>query len=198
MRIRTIAAGLAAGVALSWCGCATMPEVTLPFAANPLRETVSPNPLIIPTADFELVWKQVVRVLDEYFDIASENRLSGTIVTQPRTGATLGEPWAGDSVGFHERLEASLQTIRRFAKVTVKAAPEGGFAVKVEVEKQLEDLVRPDRQGGGRAVFNNAFPINRTREVVGPVPLPYQWISRGRDHKLEQIILARLRHDLAL
>jgi len=39
-------------------------------------------------------------VLDEYFDIASENRLSGTIVTQPRIGSTLGEPWAGDSVDF--------------------------------------------------------------------------------------------------
>jgi hypothetical protein len=198
MRIRTIAAGLVAGLALSWCGCATMPEMTMPFAANPLREVVSPNPLIIPTADFELVWKQAVRVLDEYFDIASENRLAGMIQTQPRVGATLGEPWAGDSVGFRERLESSLQTIRRYARVTVKPAPEGGFAVKVEVHKQLEDLVRPDRQNGGRAVFNQIFPINRTREVVGPIPQPIQWIDRGRDYKLEQLLLARLRHDLAL
>jgi hypothetical protein len=200
MRIRMIAAGLVASVALTWCGCATMtmPEVTVPFVSNPLREVVSPNPLIVPTADFELVWKQVIRELDEYFDIASENRLSGTILTQPRVGSTLGEPWAGDSVGFYERLESTLQTIRRFARVTVKPAPEGGFAVKVEVHKQLEDLVRPDRQSGGRAVFNNAFPINRTREVVGPVPLPIQWLDRGRDHKLEQVILARLRYDLAL
>ena len=113
-------------------------------------------------------------------------------------GATLGEPWRGDSVGFRERLESTLQTIRRFAQVTVKPAPGGGFAVKVEVYKQLEDLAKPDRAAGGRAVFNNVFPINRTREVVGPVPLPLQWIPRGRDHKLEQVILARLRHDLFL
>ena len=198
MRIRMIAAEIAAGTALIGCGCATMPEFTVPFARNPLKDVVSPNPLIIPSGDFEMVWRQVIRVLDEYFEIASENRLSGTIVTQPRIGSTLGEPWAGDSVDFQERLESTLQTIRRFAQVTVTAAPEGGFAVKVEVYKQLEDLVRPDRQLGGRAVFNNVFPINRTREVVGPVPTPLQWIPRGRDNKLEQIIIARLRNDLAL
>ncbi|MDB5352190.1 MAG: hypothetical protein JWN86_3437 [Planctomycetota bacterium] len=195
MRIKAIAAGLAA-LATLVAGCATMPEVTLPFASRFIRETVSPNPLIVSSGDFDLVWKQTIRVLDEYFDIASENRLAGTIVTQTQMGANLGEPWRGDSVGFHERLESTLQTIRRFAQVTVKPAPGGGFAVKVEVYKQLEDLAKPDRAAGGRAVFNNVFPINRTREVVGPVPLPLQWIPRGRDHKLEQVILARLRHDL--
>lgn len=203
MRIRRIAAGLALAALAALGlgpGCATqwsMPDATLPMMPT-LRETVSPNPLIVPSADFELVWKECVRVLDEYFDIAQENRLSGMIVTQPIPGATLAEPWLGDSVGFHDRLQATLQTTRRFAQVTVKPAPEGGYAVKVEVFKQLEDLVRPDRAMGGRAVFNNTFPINRTREVVGPVPMPLQWISRGRDDKLEQVILARIRHDLAL
>lgn len=198
MRIRMIAAGMTAMAVVGWGGCATMPEVTLPFASRFVRETVSPNPLIVPVGDFELVWKQSVRVLDEYFDIASENRLAGTIITEPMVGSTILEPWRGDSVGSSDRLESTLQTIRRFSQVTIKPAPGGGFSVKVEVYKQLEDLVRPDRQAGSRAVFNNLFPINRTREVVGPVPLPLQWIPRGRDHKLEQVILARIRHDLFL
>ena len=185
MRIRMIAAGLTALAVVGWGGCATMPEVTLPFAGRYLRETVSPNPLVVPVGDFELVWKQSVRVLDEYFDIATENRLAGTIVTQPVVGSTLLEPWRGDSVGFHDRFE-------------VKPASGGGYSVKVEVYKQLEDLGKPDRSAGSRAVFNNVFPINRTREVVGPVPLPLQWIPRGRDYKLEQVILARLRQDLFL
>ena len=54
------------------------------------------------------------------------------------------------------------------------------------------------RQAAGRAVFNNEFPVNRTRDVVGPVPLPLQWIPRGRDPKLEQVILARIRDALFL
>ena len=40
-------------------------------------------------------------------------------------------------------------------------------------------MVKPDRQIGGRAVFTNEFPVNRTREVVGPMPLPFGWIPRA-------------------
>ena len=198
MRNRRIEAGLAVLGAAVLGGCATMPEVNLPFASRYLQETVSENPLLVPSGDFEMTWRATVRVLDEYFDLATEDRLAGTIVTQPAVGSTLFEPWNGDSVGFQERLESTLQTIRRFAQVSVKPAPGGGYAVKVEVYKELEDLVKPDRQSGGRAVFFNTFPINRTREVVGPVPIPLMWIPRGRDHKLEQVILARLRHELVL
>jgi hypothetical protein len=156
------------------------------------------NPLVVPTADFETVWKESVAVLDEYFDIASENRLSRTIITQPVIGATLLEPWRIDSVDLSDRFESTIQTIRRHARITVNPAPGGGFLVKVEVFKELEDLSKPDRQSMGRAVFNNDFPANRTYEIVGPVPLPIQWIPRGRDCKLEQIILARLRNRLFL
>ncbi len=160
--------------------------------------TVSPNPLIVPTDNFEAVWVKSVGVVDEYFDIAKEDRLARTILTNPKIGATLVEPWYGDSVGFNQRLESSLQTIRRFARVKVDPAPGGGYAVKVEVYKELEDLGKPERQSGGRAVFDGNFPVNRTREIVGPVPIPTGWIPRGRDNELEQVILARLRNSLFL
>ena len=113
-------------------------------------------------------------------------------------GATLLEPWRGDSVGFHDRLESTIQTMRRFARVQIDPVPGRGFAVKVEVMKELEDLARPDRQSFGRAVFNNDFPVNRTREIVGPVQVPLQWIPRGRDTLLEQTILNRIRDNLFL
>jgi hypothetical protein len=159
----------------------------------------APNPLVVPpAADGETVWKTCVAVLDEYFDIASENRLAGTIITQPRVGATLLEPWCGDSVGLGARFESTIQTIRRHARITLNPAPGGGFLVKVEVFKELEDLGKPDRQAAGRAVFNNDFPVNRTYEIVGPVPLPLQWIPRGRDATLEQVILQRIRFRLCL
>lgn len=189
MRHRLIAAGMACLAALGHAGCATITP-----APKPLAE----NPLVVPSADFETVWNATVTVLDDYFDIASENRLSRTIVTQPTIGATLFEPWNGDSVGFHERLESTFQTIRRFARATVLPAPAGGFTVKVEVYKELEDLSKPDRQAAGRAVFNNDFPVNRSREIVGPVPVPNGWIRLNRDPKLEQVILEKLRDALFL
>lgn len=179
---------------LAASGCATISGLGV---GTPLR-TVSPNPLIVPSADFEQIWKQCVAVTDEYFDGLHENRLANTINTDPKIGATLVEPWYGDSVGFYERLESSLQTIRRWARITVKPAPGGGYAVNVEVFKEIEDLSKPERQAGGRAVFDTFLPIDRTREIVGPIPLPNGWILRGRDRKLEQVILARLRHNLFL
>ncbi|HMB06799.1 MAG TPA: hypothetical protein VKP69_24060 [Isosphaeraceae bacterium] len=191
MRVRLIAAGIAVLTALGQAGCASIAQLIAP---RPVAE----NPLIVPSADFETVWKASVAVLDEYFDIATENRLSRTIITQPKIGATVLEPWSGDSPGLYDRLESSLQTIRRHGRITINPAPGGGFAVKVEVFKELEDLAKPDRQAAGRAVFNNDFPVNRTREIVGPVPVPLQWIPRGRDAKLEQEILDRLRDALFL
>ncbi len=190
MRIKVWGAGIALGL-LGWLttGCATIPGL----------RTVSENPLVVPSSDFETVWKASVVAVDEYFDIASERREQRKIVTQPKTGATLLEPWEGDSVGFHERLESSLQSIRRIAFVTVDPATNGqGWAVRVEVYKELEDLLQPDRQSMGRAVFNNIQTVNRSREVVGPVQIPGGWISRGRDTKLEQAIIAKIRAELFL
>jgi hypothetical protein len=159
---------------------------------------VAENPLVVPSGEFETVWNKTVAVVDRYFEIASENRVSRTIVTQPRIGATLLEPWSGDSVSFEDRFESTLQTMRRFAIVKIDPAPTGGYLVKVEVRKELEDLIKPDRQAAGRAVFNNDFPVNRTREIVGPVPVPVGWIPRGRDPNLEQAILAGVRNALFL
>ena len=99
---------------------------------------------------------------------------------------------------LQDRFEATLQTIRRAAVIHVEPAPTGGFLVKVEVYKFLEDMAKPDRQPAGRAVFNNDFPVNRTREVIGPVPAPLGWILRGRDADLEQAILAGVRDALFL
>jgi hypothetical protein len=187
MRLRLIVAAAALGLG----GCATVSSVIAP-------RPVCDNPLIVPSADFETVWRETVGAVDEYFDIRSENRLARSIVTDPVIGATLLEPWRGDSVTLQDRVESTFQTIRRFARVQIDPVPGRGYAVKVEVLKELEDLTKPDRQSAGRAVFNNDFPVNRTREIVGPVPVPLFWIPRGRDTRLEQVILNRIRDNLFL
>ncbi len=167
-----------AGVLGSQAGCSMpsgwhVPSVTKIFAP---REQL-PNPLPVASTDFENVWNKTVVVVDKYFDIESENRLSRTIRTQPQMGATILEPWALDSATAADRLEATLQTIRRVAMIHVDPAPAGGFLVKVEVYKFLEDMAKPDRQAAGRAVFSNDFPVNRNREVISPVPAPLGWIK---------------------
>jgi hypothetical protein len=178
---------------LAQAGCASgwipTSRVTRVFAPEPVAE----NPLLVPIDDFEAVWNKTVAEVGGYFEIASENRLSRTIVTEPKISATVLEPWLGDTTTMQDRVEATLQTIRRFAIIKVDPAPNGGFLVKVEVHKELEDMVKPDRQMLGRAVFNNEFPVNRARETVGPVPVAVGWIARGRDPNLEQAILSGVR-----
>jgi hypothetical protein len=185
---RRIWAGLAAAslAIAAGAGCAIMDP---PVAANPL---------MAPSTDFETVWMACVTSLDDYFDIASENRLQHKIVTEPRVSATIFEPWYHDTVGFDDRFEATLQTMWRHAVITVNQTATGAYAVKVEVYKELEDMIRPEKQNNGRAVFDNEFPVNRARELVGPVPLPNGYIPRGRDPKLERAILAKIKEKLFL
>jgi hypothetical protein len=200
-RREALAIGMLTGLVCCQGGCTSTgqwawqaPGVSKIFAPRP----VIPNPLVVPSSDFESVWNKTVAVVDKYFEIERENRLSRTIRTQPQMGATLLEPWALDSSTLEDRLESSLQTMRRFAIIHVDPAPTGGYLVKVEVHKELEDMGKPDRQPAGRAVFINDFYVNRTRDIVGPVPAPLGWINRGRDPNLEQTILAGVRDALFL
>ena len=122
------------------------------------RTPVIDNPLVVPSATLKTSGTRRSPIVDKYFDIESENRLSRTIRTQPQMGATMLEPWALDSATFQDRFEASLQTIRRLAIIHVDPAPTGGFRVKVEVYKFLEDLSKPDKQAAGRAGLQQRFP----------------------------------------
>ncbi len=205
MRSQGIAARAVGWIVLAACavgqaGCATVqPSWTLPGVAQVFgpRQPLK-NPLLVPNGDFEAVWKKTVAEVNRHFPIASENRLARTIRTESEMTGTLIEPWTPDSATFRDRLEATLQTVRRFAIVHVDPAPTGGYLIKVEVHKELEDLTKPVSQPAGRAAFYNDFPVNRTREVVGPIQAPIGWMPMGRDPNLEQCILAGIRDALLL
>lgn len=185
-RPRPLSAALIAALILpaGLTGCATV-----------RNQAVLPNPLILQTTSFDAAWDATVHALDEDFEIDEENRLARRISTYPETAATIVEPWRADSIGLRQRLEATLQTYRRFAIATVEPVAEG-FAINVEVWKELEFLDRPERQNGGMAAFPQDFQISRSREVVGPIAPPLGWIPEGRDFALEQRILNRIEREL--
>jgi len=160
------------------------------------NQVVSSNPMVVRAASFDVAWEATVRAVDEFFEINEENRLARRITTEPVTGATVFEPWRGDSVGFDQRLESTLQTIRRFAIARVEPLPDGGYGIDVQVFKELEDLDRPEKQTGGLATFPQDSPVVRSREIIGPVPTPIGWIPKGRDPDLEQRILRHIRAEL--
>jgi hypothetical protein len=179
----------------------------------PAGPTNAPNTVTIPPIDAEVIWNRLVDVVDDYFKVSREQRVvfaagvptEGLIETFPQTGATLLEPWRGDSVGFQERLECTLQSIRRRGVIRMQPDPSG-WRIEAVVTKELENLPRPMRATSGGASFRNddslyryGTPLPTLGQQVGDQPRPVAspsrsagWIPLGRDPLLEKRILDKL------
>jgi len=158
------------------------------------------NPAWIPAADHHFVWESVVDVIDDYFarfEREEPVRLIGNTLTEgrldtfPEVSRTLFEPWRGDVGGGRERLESTLQSMRRRAVVRVIPAQQG-FWVDVAVLKELEDVARPEHATAGAATFRYDDSLTRVVKPVGGQEVRQGWIPKGRDTALEQRILGRL------
>jgi hypothetical protein len=195
---------------------APLPEGTLVGPGGPLPPGLPAGPrnsVVIPPLDAELVWTKMVDVTDDYFKVQSEQRVvfaagvptEGRIDTFPQTGATVLEPWRGDSIGWTERWESTLQSIRRIG--TMRLIPDpAGWRVEMVVNKELEFLARPMRATAGGASFRNddslyryGTPLPTLGQQVGDQPRPVAaptpsagWIPLGRDPLLEQRMLGKL------
>ena len=154
----------------------------------------APNPMLVAATNHEVLWERTVDILhDFHFEIASENRFSGVIETDYRTGASLLEPWHQDAVGLENRLEGTLQSIRR--KVYVRLTPDEagrGYVVSVEAYKEFEDLPGVAANSPGGATFQEATPLQRDLNLVVGQSAPSGWIPAGRDAALEQKVLQSL------
>lgn len=152
------------------------------------------NPIFIAGRDEDEVWERLVDVVHNYFDIARENRLDGIIETKPKTGASLFEPWHHDTVGFRNRLESTLQSIRRRGFVHLTPS-EGGFLVGVEVYKELEDVPNSGLVGAGAATFQQNNPLQRDLSLVVGQSVTPGWIVTGRDPAAEEVLLEAIRDE---
>jgi hypothetical protein len=161
---------------------------------------VPPNSILIPVLNQDAVWEPIVDVVDDYFKVQREERVrlidniltEGRIDTYPRTGSTIFEPWNGDSVTPYERLESTLQSIRRQAVIRV-IPTEGGYQVEATVIKELEDVARPERVTLSANNFRNDSSVEHYTgppRVSGPATIG--WIPLGRDYALEQELLMQI------
>jgi hypothetical protein len=186
---------MASTLAILAGGCATGPLLDNPVLVRPEPGTPVENPIYVPLGpqSYGAVFEKVIDVLDDYFEISYANRYDGTIVTFPRISPGLEQPWKPGSPDFDQRLEATLQTIRHRAEVLIQAADDGGFFVRVTVYKELEDLPRPVRSTAGAASFRADNTVERQFEVIDPTVFESNWIPRGRDIPLEQVLLEKIK-----
>ena len=177
--------GLVLTASTLFCGCVAN---SLPMQENPLR---------ISTGSYDILWEKTIDVIDDYFVISEENRTDGKIITLPKVGATLLEPWHHDAVNFEERLEGTFQTIRRQAVIRISASATGYF-LDIKIRKELEDLLQPERATSGTAMFRSNPELRDKQEVVTENAPDEGWIEIGRDFALEQEILAQLQNRLSI
>lgn len=157
------------------------------------------NPTRLPPMDREFLWNQVVDTVDDYFKIEREERVrfvggvltEGKIETYPVAGATFFEPWHGDSVGHYERLQSTLQSMRRRAVVRVMPVQDG-YSVEVAVFKELDDVARPEHATVGASTFRHDGTLVRAEMNTEEPTRTLGWIPQGRDLSLEQRILSEL------
>jgi hypothetical protein len=147
---------------------------------------------MVAHCNHDSIWERTVDVLHGFqFQIDREDRLDGLIETKYKTGSSIFEPWHLETVGFHNRMESTLQSIRR--RVFVRIWPdEGGHLVTVEAFRELEDLPGLAANSPGGATFKENTPLQRDLNLVTGQTAPSGWIAQGRDLDLEQALLARL------
>jgi hypothetical protein len=202
--MRTVIA--AATIATALGGCAGPEYAVAPCGPpQPIVEPVQPapvvygNPIFIPVADHQCAWEHVVATVSDYFRIGREEpvrvlgntAVEGTIETIPEVSPTLLEPWRRDTGAPPQRLENTLQTMRRRAVVRVTPV-QGGHSVDVQVFKELEDNQRPDNATAGSATFRYDSTMTRIVNPIGAPSASQGWIARGRDSSLEQNIIGDL------
>jgi hypothetical protein len=157
------------------------------------------NPIVVPVVDEEFAWDQIVAVVSDYFTVTREQRArrsefptEGRIETAPQDGASWLEPHRHDSVGRFNRWESTYQTIRR--RAVVRVVPDAaGYLVEAIVEKELEDLPKPEHATAGAATFRNDASLpSRRLEGISRTHSSLRWIQLGRDPALEQRMLAEI------
>ena len=191
--------GLVGGIFL--CGCNALQSTTLSIPSIPLnKQTPLSNPLSIPSHDTDFVWNQIIDTVEDYFDRnRSEIRpmrdasqwVEGRLETYPQISATYLEPWRKDALDGFQRLQSSLQTMRRTAIVRVVPTPDG-FQIGVEVLKEIEEVDRSLLSGDGSPAARHDGTIVRTDSALMSQPINLGWLPQENDTDLEQRILREI------
>jgi hypothetical protein len=157
------------------------------------------NPALLPPLEDQFVWLQVVDVIDDYFRVIREQpainhggvQLEGRLDTAYRIGSGIFEPWRGDSTPGFERLQSTLQSIRRRATVSIRPR-SAGYEMELIVLKELEDVNRSQHGGASAATQRHDGTVVRTDDSTNDEQTTLGWIPQGRDMSLEQVML----HDI--
>ncbi|APZ93021.1 hypothetical protein [Fuerstiella marisgermanici] len=141
----------------------------------------------------DLMWERAVAILNNYhFMVARESKIEGVIETEYRAGSNLFEPWHHDSVGYANRLESTVQSIRRKAIVTFQNSSPGLVTISVRVDKEIEDVPGLAANYEGGATFSESQLLDRNLDQVVGQAGASRWLHRGTDPALEAELMRQI------
>ncbi|MFN9717926.1 MAG: hypothetical protein ACK58L_04475 [Planctomycetota bacterium] len=169
---------------LAAAGCVSAPPVSMSGGGSTIQVSDQMR---------DTLWERAVEVLNRnHFQVARESKLEGVIETDYRGGSGILEPWHPDSVGLENRLESTLQSIRRRVVISMQSSGVGVMLVNVRVDKEIEDLPGIAANYEGGATFSENRPLNRDLNQVIGQSSPSQWLPLGRDPLLERKIMSEI------
>jgi hypothetical protein len=176
-------------------GCVSGPPLENPNLVGMLPRE---NPLFVPQGQdpqqYQRVYDVVYDLAQQHFDIAASNMYAGEILGVPRISAGIFDAFRYGEYDGYELWQSTAQSIRRRLHIQIIPAEVGGYFVSVKVYKELEDpgvLVNPLLQRRLRP----EDPTN-TQGVSPSWNTGLHWIDLGRDIRLEDAIIAKLKERL--
>jgi len=162
-------------------------------ASTSVRDIPCTNGLLIPSSSVHSTWERAVSVLHQnHFRIARESKMEGLIETEYRAGANILEPWHPDSVGLQNRLESTVQSIRRKVVISFGQNSTDQVMVSVRVHKEIEDVPDPTVACADGASSSESNVFDRDTDQVNGLSSTSRWLSRGRDPHLEARLVAQI------
>lgn len=156
------------------------------------------NPLFVPQGhdanQYQRVYDVVYDVCQKYFDIANSNMYAGEILGVPRISAGVFDWFVFEWYDGYELWQSTAQSIRRRLQVQITPAEVGGYFVLVKIVKELEDPGQPVNPIHQRQLRPDE-PIDR-QGIVPSLPIGSRWIDMGRDVRLEELIISKLKEKL--
>jgi hypothetical protein len=142
----------------------------------------------------DALWNRCQHVLrDHRFELDQINRRTGTIVTVPETSQQYFEPWRDDAVTRYDRFEANLNTIRRYAIVTVEPTGRWPAEPTITVEVRKERYSLPERQFNASAEAQRVFSDHLPTMTGQPADQSGYWYDIGRDAAMEARLLGLIK-----
>jgi hypothetical protein len=175
-------------------GCATGP--LFDSATPSVPGELEANPVFVPLGphSYRKAYEHALEVLADFgFEILEANAFEGRIETLPRISPGLLLFLKPGNADAYQRFLSTLQCYRHRATIKIEPSEQTGLFIYVTVYKELEDLPRPVRATAGAANFRVDNNVQRQYSVIDPTVFESNWIPKGRDAEIEQILLQRLR-----